>query len=1053
MFAELFIKRPKFAVVLSVLTSLIGGICLYQMPIAEYPEIAPPTVKVTATYPGATAQVVANTVASVLEEKVNGIENMQYFSSSSDNNGNYSLTLTFTPGCDSDIATVNVQNAVQAAISSLPESVQQIGVVTKKQSTDMVGVYSFMSSDDTKLSLLDMGNYVRMNIKDPLARLKGMGFVEILGERNYSMRIWLDPVKMAALNLSPAIVSGKIRSQNLAAAAGAIGTERSNKYIQLKLDITGRLDTVEQFENIIIMTDTDGSQVKLKDIARVELGAERYGDAGTYTGEFNGKHVDNVNVVSLALYRQDGANAVNLIRDANKTLKEMEARFPEGLEWTIAYDPTEYIKENVGEIATTLLITLGLVVLITWVFLQDWRATIVPTVAIPVSLLGTFFVMTLMGYTINVLTMFGMILVIGSLVDNAIVVVENTMRIIEEEKLAPKEATAKSMRQVTSPVIAATLVSVAIYAPIGFYPGIVGTIYKQFAVTMCVGLLISAFNALTLSPALCSLLLKPASNRPKFILYRLFDGFLSITRGGYVAVAKLLVRSCIFTIIPLGVTIWLNWHCLNGLMGGFLPAEDKGCIMGDIELPPGASLERNIEAMSELTKKLVEVDGVKNILGISGFSFLSGLGENVGACIIQLEPWGKRTTPETHINAIRDKAMAICGQMPQGISRVFQPPAIMGLGVSGGVTFAFRTTGNDTPKEFEQQVGKLLGFLNDKSKMPDVLVAFSSFNAQTPQYFIDVDRQKAEALGIPFQSITSALSGNLAAEYVNDFNKNGYAFKVKVQVEAPERQAIQDIEDLQVMNERGEMVPFSAFCTFKTMLGARRIERFTQNMSASVTVIPLPNASTASIMDRISAHLQEGFSKEYDLSWTDMSYQEKNNEGQIGYLMLLAVIFGYLFLVAQYESWTIPLPVMLSVLFATLGGLGALYLTGMLLDIYAQLGLIMLIGLCSKSTILMVEFAMQARLEGRPILEAAVNSIHFRLRAVLMTALSFVIGVLPMLFATGAGAESRRVIGVTTFWGMLFATVVGVAFVPPMYVFFQKIREFMKGGSKEGKAE
>ena len=1048
MFAELFIKRPKFAVVLSVLTVLLGGICLMRMPIAEYPEIAPPTVKVTATYPGATAFVVANTVATVLEEQVNGIEDMQYFSSSSDNSGNYSMTLTFRPGTNSDIATVNVQNAVQSAITSLPEAVQMIGVVTKKQSTDMVGVYSFMSKDSSKLDLLQLANYVRMNIKDPLARLPGMGFVEVLGERNYSMRIWLDPVKMAALNLSPTAVAAKIRSQNLAAAAGAIGTELANDHMQIKLDITGRLDTAQQFEDIILATDANGTELRLKDIARVELGAERYGDAGTFTGLFNDKRIEQVEVVSLALYRQDGANAIDLIDSVNRALAEMAPRFPEELEFTCAYDPTEYIRQNVAEIASTLILTLILVVVITWVFLQDWRATLVPTIAIPVSLLGTFFVMTLLDYSINVLTMFGMILVIGSLVDNAIVVVENTMRLIEQEQLDPKAATAKSMRQVTSPVIAATLVSVAIYAPIGFYPGIVGTIYKQFAVTMCVGLLISAFNALTLSPALCSLLLRPSAGPSRLPHYRLFNWLLDCTRGGYAAIARLLVRTSLFTVIPLAVVVWLNWHCLQSLRGGFLPAEDKGCVMVDLELPPGASIARNRHAMDELTQRLSTIPGIHNVLGISGFSFLSGLGENIGACIIKLDHWNDRTTPETQIEAIKAKAIAICQELPHGIVRVFQPPAIMGLGVSGGVTFAFRTTGNDTPHQFEQQLGKLLGFLNDKQAMPDVMYAFSSFSAQNPQVFIDVDRQKAEALHVPFDAIANALSGNLAAEYINDFNKNGYAFKVKIQVDAPDRADLQNIEDLQVQNTLGQMVPFSAFATFRTELGARRIERFTQNMSAAVTVIPFPGASSAAIMDAIERHLVSEFPKQYDLSWTDMSFQEKNNQGQIAYLMALAVIFGYLFLVAQYESWTMPLPVMLSVLFATLGGLGALSLTGINLDVYAQLGLIMLIGLCSKSTILMVEFAMQARAEGNSILDAAVNSIHFRLRAVLMTALSFVIGVLPMLFASGAGAESRRVIGVTTFWGMLVATVIGVAFVPPMYVTFQKLREFLKGLGK-----
>lgn len=1036
MFAEFFIRRPKFAFVISIVTILVGFLCLYRLPIAEYPEIAPPSVKVTAMYPGATSQVISETVASVIEEQVNGIEDLLYFKSESDNNGNYTLTLTFKPGINSDIAQVNVQNAVQQAESQLPDAVIQIGVVTKKQQTDMIGVYVFRTNGKV-LSQLQLANYVRMNVKDPFARLPGMGYVEILGERNYSMRVWLDPLKMSALNLTPETVISKINSQNTPVAAGSLGGEKSNPYLQLKLDVTGRLKTEEEFGKIVVASGSRGEEVTLGDIARIELGAELYTDEGFFNG---------TPCVAMAIYRQDGANAVEVVKSANKLLDELRRRFPEGVEGFISYDPTHYIMVNVKEIAETLILTLILVVAITFLFLQDWRATLVPALAIPVSLLGTFFFMEVLGYSINVLTMFGLILVIGSLVDDAIVVVENTMRIIEEEKLPPKEATVKSMKQITGPVIATTLVTVAIYAPIAFYGGIVGTIYMQFAVTMCIALCISAFNALTLSPALCSLILKPAGSekKKKFLLFQWFDVSLDTTKKGYITVSRILLRRLVLAFLLIGAVLATDTWLLKNLKGGFLPNEDKGVLMCELELPQGAALERTIKAMKTFNDKALKLSGIREIITVAGYSIMSGASENLGFAIIKLEDWDRRKTPELSINSIRDGIMAAGATIPLAEVRVFQPPAIMGLGVSGGVTFALRTTGEDTPQQFERQMGKLLGLLNDKKVMPEILYAFSGFNARTPQIYLDIDRTKAEALGIPADRIFTALQSNFASLYVNDFNLYGYSFKVKIQLDGKERSTLDALEELQVQNNSGEMVPLSAIAEAKVMLGARKIERFNQNMAAVITAIPVPGASTARIMNRIEELIRTEFSKDYDISWTDMSYQEKNNSGRIVLLMTLAVIFGYLFLVAQYESWSIPLPVILSVSFASLGGVTALYLTGMLLDIYAQLGLIMLIGLCAKSTILMVEFSMQERITGKSIARAAINGANYRYRAVLMTAWSFVIGVLPLLFASGAGAESRRVIGTTTFWGMLTATLVGIVFIPPMFAVFQKTRETVK---------
>ncbi len=1035
MFAQFFIDRPKFAFVISIVTVLVGAISLWKLPIAEYPEIAPPTVKVTTMYPGATSQVVAETVASVIEEQINGIENLLYFKSESDNNGNYTLTLTFKPGSNSDIAQVNVQNAVQRAEAQLPATVRQIGVVTKKQSTDMVGVYVFRTNGKA-LSLLELANYVRMNVKDSFARLPGMGYVEILGERNYSMRIWLDPVKMAALNLTPEVIIGKISSQNNPAAAGSLGAEHSNAYLQLKLDVTGRLKTVEEFRDIVVMTTARGEEVTLGDVARLELGAERYTDEGHYNGQ---------PCVAVAIYRQDGANAVKLVENANALLAELKTRFPEGVESEICYDPSRYILVNVEEIALTLILTLVLVVGITYIFLQDWRATLVPTLAIPVSLLGTFFFMVILGYSINVLTMFALILVIGSLVDDAIIVVENCTRLIEEEHLSPREAAVKSMEQITGAIMATTLVTVAIYAPIGFYGGIVGTIYLQFAVTMCVALCISAFNSLTLSPALCALLLRPADGeRRKFALFNWFDRGLAGTRNGYLRSSRFMLRRIAVTAVVVLAVVGADFYLLRNLKGGFLPDEDKGVLMCELEMPPGASLERTGKAMKMLSDRALAIPGVRNMTTVAGFSIMSGASENLGFAIITLDDWSKRHSPELGINALRNRVMAAGTEIPQGRVRVFQPPAIMGLGVTGGVTFALRSSANETPQMFGRTVGKMLGLLNDKKVMPDVLYAFSGFDAGTPQLYLDIDRRKAEALGVPVDRIFTSLQSNLASLYVNDFNLYGYSFKVKLQLDAKDRSSLNDLEYLMIRNNSGEMVPLSAVADIRNTLGARKIERFNQTMAATITAIPAPGASTTRIMDRIEQLLAADFSGDYSIGWTDMSYQERNNDGRIVLLMAMAVIFGYLFLVAQYESWTIPLPVILSVVFAMLGGAAALYFAGMLLDIYAQLGLIMLIGLCAKSTILMVEFSMRERESGRSIVRSALNGANYRYRAVLMTAWCFIFGVLPLVFATGAGAESRKVIGATTFWGMLVATLVGIAFIPPMYTVFQKARERAK---------
>ena len=1035
MFSAIFIRRPRFALVISLFLMLAGIISVYRLPIAEYPQVSPPTIMVMATYPGASAQVIADTVASPLESEVNGTEDMVYYSSQSDNLGNYTLTLTFKSGADEDMALVNVNNAVKRAEHALPTDVVNNGLTVVKRSSDMLATYAFYS-DNPEHTPLFLSNYVSIHIKDAIARIDGIGQAIIFGEQEYSIRIWLDPYKMRAYSISDDDVRNAVASQNIQAATGSVGTESSSRWMQFKVDAKGRLSTPEEFERIIVKSGEDGRQIRLGDIAKVELGAETYNSTGT----LNGKPA-----VVLAIFKLNDANALEIMKEVNKTLEELKQNFPDGMTWDVCYDSTRFVVVSMQEIVETLILTFILVVVITYLFLQDWRATIIPSVTIPVSLIGTFLFLYLLNMSINTLTMFALILVIGSLVDDAIIVVENCMRIIEEEHLPPKEATIKSMQQITGAILATTLVIVAIYAPVGFYGGMVGTIYLQFSVTMCIALCISTINALTLSPALCSLLLRPY-NPDKNVVFRGFNRVLNFSRSGYMLFAGLLVRRVIIMLILFAGVLAANYWFFENTESSFLPPEDKGAIMCDIELPPGATLYRTEQAIQEAYEKISKIPGVQDVLSVSGFSFIGGEGENVGLMIAKLKDWSERTTPDLSVEAIQEKILQETASIPSAKINAFLPPAIMGLGVTGGVSFVLQATGNQTPQELASTLNGLLANLNNKQVAPEALYAFSSFNANTPQLYLDLDRSKAESMNIPISRVFTTLQSKLASYYVNDFNLYGYSFKVKVQSEAEERSRLTDISQIQVQTNDGKMVPLSAIASVSYMIGPRQIERFNLAMAAAVNAQAMPGVSSGALMKRIEQIVRDKIPHDYQISWTDMSYQERGNEGKIVGLMLLALIFGYLFLVGQYESWSIPLPVITSIAIAVLGGFIGLHLCDLSLSIYAQLGLVMLIGLASKNAILMVEFSKQERATGKSVNESALEGFKQRYRAVLMTAWSFIIGVYPMVVATGAGAGSRRAIGVTTFYGMLLATLIGIAFIPALYAFFQRIREWVKRG-------
>lgn len=1030
MFSAIFIRRPRFALVISLFLMLAGIISVYRLPIAEYPQVSPPTIMVMATYPGASAQVIADTVASPLESEVNGTEDMVYYSSQSDNLGNYTLTLTFKSGADEDMALVNVNNAVKRAEHALPTDVVNNGLTVVKRSSDMLATYAFYS-DNPEHTPLFLSNYVSIHIKDAIARIDGIGQAIIFGEQEYSIRIWLDPYKMRAYSISDDDVRNAVASQNIQAATGSVGTESSSRWMQFKVDTKGRLSTPEEFERIIVKSGEDGRQIRLGDIAKVELGAETYNSTGT----LNGKPA-----VVLAIFKLNDANALEIMKEVNKTLDELKQNFPDGMTWDVCYDSTRFVVVSMQEIVETLILTFILVVVITYLFLQDWRATIIPSVTIPVSLIGTFLFLYLLNMSINTLTMFALILVIGSVVDDAICVTENCTRLIDEEHLSPFDAAMKTMEQLTGALIATTLVVVAIYMPIMFYGGMVGTIYTQFAVTMCIALCLSTVNAMTLSPALCALVLRPSKTPRGF--FHLFNIGLNWTRNTYLFVGGLLVRRTLLTIVLFGLILFGNYYFYQRLPSAFLPEEDKGTIFCEVVLPASASLPRTEAALAEVSDLIKDIPGINQLLAIPGRSLTAGEGENLGLLIVDLKPWAERTTPETQISQIQSAIIKRAAVLPDASVNAFVPPAIMGLGATGGVTFSLQATGDQSLQEIAQTTNHLLSKIMETGK---AVYAFTSFDANTPMLYLDINRDKAEAMNVSINSIFSALQSQLGSYYINDFNKYGKTYQVKTQLAPELRENLNIIDQLYVTSTTGENIPLSAVADLRWTLGPRQAERFNMFPSASVNTQTVPSFSSGEMMNLLEDLVHKNLSKDYQISWTDMSYQESQNEGKIVSLLMISLLVAYLFLVAQYESWTMPISVMLSVATATLGAILALKLSNMSLNIYCQLGLLMLIGLTAKTAILMVEFSKFERDKGATIQDAALNGMRVRFRSVMMTALSFVIGVFPMVVASGAGAGSRQSIGVTTFWGMLVATIAGMMFIPGLYVIFQRAAEGVSG--------
>jgi HAE1 family hydrophobic/amphiphilic exporter-1 len=1027
-----FIERPVLSTVISIIIVILGILGLTTLPVTQYPEIAPPTVQINASYPGANAQTVLESVIIPIEEQVNGVEGMDYISSTATNYGTASIQIIFKQGIDPDIAAVNVQNRVARATPLLPAEVTRSGVVTQKQQTSSLMFASFYSeSEDIDRTFIQ--NYMNINVVPELKRVNGVGDANVFGSRNYAMRIWLDPVKMANYGLIPADVTAAINEQSLEAAAGSFG-ENNGESFQYIIRYSGKYRTQEQYENIVIKSLNQGQILYLKDVAKIEMGAQSY----TGVSKMNGKPA-----VAMAIYQTPGSNAQDIIIELRDKLEDLSKDFPDGLNYTIMFDTNEFLDASINNVVHTLIEAFLLVFIVVFIFLQDFRSTLIPMIAVPVSIIGTFFFLNLFGFSINLLTLFALVLAIGIVVDDAIVVVEAIHAKMEKTHMNGREASLSAMQEIAGAIISITLVMAAVFIPVTFIQGPTGVFYKQFGITLIVAIIISAVNALTLSPALCALLLKEHKKMPekRNLIQRFFHAF----NIGFTAVTQKYARSFSYLLKHKWITFMILAVCGIGIFyanktmpSGFVPNEDRGFIMGNFELPPGATSDRVAAVQDEFYAKASQIPGVKNVTLVSGFSFVSGQGSNFGMAMIGLDDFDERKAPSMSTNAIVGQLFGLAAQMPEANMIFFSPPSVQGFGVSSGFDLKLLDRSGGDLSEFYQTSQDFIGEL---MKRPEIQYAQTSFNTNYAQYEIELNIPRAKQSGVTVSALFNALQGYVGGIYAADFTRYGKQFRVMIQALPENRATEKDLQKIFVRTSNGEMTPITQFVTLNRIYGPQTITRFNLFTNASISGASNPGYSTGDAIKAVQEVSQSSLSSSYGIEFSGLSREEIKAGNQTLLIFILCVIFVYFILSAQYESYFLPLAVILSLPGGLMGAFWAQNLFGLENNIYFQIALIMLVGLLAKNAILIVEFAVQRRRHGESIAQSALNGAKARLRPILMTSLAFIFGLMPLVFSSGVGYVGNRSIATGAAFGLLVGTIIGVFNIPVLYAVFQWLQE------------